>query len=73
MYTMSMNTMNTSADAWCAPACQRSAHMMNTLILDTAVEAVSLLILALVVLVSLLVRIILPEGQSRTYNLPQSR
>lgn len=73
MYAMSMSQKNTSADAWCAPACQRSAHMMNTLILDTAVEAVSLLILALAVLVSLLVRIIFPQGQGRTYDLLQSR
>lgn len=73
MSAMTMRTMNTSADAWCAPACQRASHTVNTLILDTAVEAVSLLILALGVLVSLLVRIIIPGRQGRAYDLLQQR
>ena len=74
MYKMSMNTMNTSADACQAPACQcASSRENNMLILGTAFEAVSLFVLYLGVLVSLAVRIILSGMQSRTYCLLQMR
>lgn len=74
MYKMSMNTMNTSADACQAPACQCASSCENiALIPDTAFAAVSLFVLCLGVLVSLAVRIILPGVQSRTCYLLQQQ
>lgn len=65
MFAMKMHSMNTSADAWYAPACQRCCHN-NIVILDTVVAAVSVLILGLVTLVNIVVRIMLTIGQSGT-------
>ncbi len=65
MYAMYQPCMNTSADAWCAPVCQSArTSMAHTAILDTAVQAVSVLILGLVRLLAVLVRIIIPQRQS---------
>ena len=61
MCAMTSKTMNTSADAWTAPACQ-SADFTSVcaLVLDTAIAAVSFLCA-----VDLrLVRIILPARRS---------
>ena len=59
-----MFMMNMSADAsWCAPACQ-SAHAksVHSLILDTAIGAVSFLSESVRISLQRLVRMILPEG-----------
>ena len=64
MFAMSMTSMNTSADAWYAPVCQCASHNTNRLIPDTAVEAVSVLILGVIELVHAFVRIIIPHRQS---------
>jgi len=56
MYTKKMH----SADAACAPACQSARFENIALNLDTAVEAVSVLILGVLVLISVIVRILVP-------------
>ena len=59
MYQMSMYQMNYTTDAASAPAC-RSARADMALNLDTAAEAVSVLILGVLVLISVIVRILVP-------------
>ena len=68
MKTMYKRNMNMAADAsWCAPVCQSAqctSAATHGLILDTAVDAVSFLSLAVRVCLLGMVRIILPDRQS---------
>ena len=65
MFTMYNKQMNMSTDASWAPACQsaRYPHTVSANV-GTAVEAVSVLILGVLVLISGIVRIIVPVPQS---------
>ena len=68
MKAMYKRNMSMCADAsWYAPVCQSAqctSASTHALILDTAVDAVSFLLLTLRVRLQRLVRIILPDRQS---------
>ena len=59
MFAMYMKKMHT-ADAACEPACQSARFENTALNLDTAAAAVSVLILGVLVLISVIVRILVP-------------
>lgn len=62
MMTMVQSWMNMSADAYSAPACQSASMTANcAIIMGTAAEAVSFLVIKLLEVLHLAVRIILPK------------
>ncbi len=65
MFTMKVKQMNTSADARFAPVCQSAVSCGTALsIHDTAIEAVSFLLLGVRICLLGLVRIIMPQQQA---------